>query len=165
MIESTAMTIVLTATMFLNYSPGQIFPLLCPVREYEWLEDWSCEMVHSDSGYNELGCVFQTQFPGEQHTDTSVTSRFDVNERVEFARINEERCMLFSIRLEAQPSGGTRLTWTQRITALTPAGGWMLQNTDPAELQRLVSELEKKLDYFLGSGQMLRKSPHDVHDQ
>ena len=37
--------------------PEVVFPLLCPVREYEWLEDWTCEMVFSESGVAEEDCV------------------------------------------------------------------------------------------------------------
>jgi hypothetical protein len=28
-------------------APAQVFPLLCPVREYEWLPHWRCELLHS----------------------------------------------------------------------------------------------------------------------
>jgi hypothetical protein len=27
--------------------PADVFPLLCPVREYEWIEPWSCDMIFS----------------------------------------------------------------------------------------------------------------------
>ena len=28
-------------------SPTEVFPLLCPVRERDWLHGWDCDMVYS----------------------------------------------------------------------------------------------------------------------
>jgi hypothetical protein len=30
--------------------PDRVFPLLCPVRERDWLEGWEADMVYSASG-------------------------------------------------------------------------------------------------------------------
>src|SRR6266540_2991762 len=37
-----------------------VFPLLCPVREYEWFNGWKCTMVYSESGVAENNNVFYT---------------------------------------------------------------------------------------------------------
>ena len=46
---------------------GEVFPLLCPVRENDWIAGWEsvCRVLHSDSGFAEEGCVFSTLIPGE----------------------------------------------------------------------------------------------------
>lgn len=41
----------------------RVFPLLCPVREREWLQGWDATMVCSESGVAEPGCVFTTVGP------------------------------------------------------------------------------------------------------
>ena len=46
----------------INSSPSEIFPLLCPVREYDWLEGWACSMTYSDSGLVEDNCIFRSEF-------------------------------------------------------------------------------------------------------
>ncbi|WP_432665884.1 hypothetical protein R9X47_06260 [Wukongibacter baidiensis] len=38
----------------------EIFKLLCPVREKEWLQGWDYTMIYSESGLAEKGCVFET---------------------------------------------------------------------------------------------------------
>ena len=38
----------------------EIFPLLCPAREKEWLQGWEYRMVYSESGFIEKGCIFET---------------------------------------------------------------------------------------------------------
>ena len=40
--------------------PSVVFPLLCPVREADWIEGWRPVSVTSDSGIAELDCVFVT---------------------------------------------------------------------------------------------------------
>lgn len=37
-----------------------VFPLLCPVREADWIEGWDLVSVTSESGVAELDCVFIT---------------------------------------------------------------------------------------------------------
>src|SRR4029079_16900293 len=39
----------------------QVFPLLCPEREKEWLPGWDARMITSASGVAEHGAVFETQ--------------------------------------------------------------------------------------------------------
>jgi hypothetical protein len=47
-------------TGFISATPERVFPLLCPVREYEWLDSWHCRMVYSESGVAEDNCIFET---------------------------------------------------------------------------------------------------------
>ena len=39
--------------------PSAVFPLLCPVRETDWVPGWQYRMIYSLSGM-EAGCVFAT---------------------------------------------------------------------------------------------------------
>ena len=41
----------------------EVFPLLCPKREEEWIPGWECETIWSNSGYNEEGAIFRTMKP------------------------------------------------------------------------------------------------------
>ena len=47
-------------TQHLGAPPTEVFPLLCPVREAEWVKDWRPRLVLSDSGFAEPDCVFIT---------------------------------------------------------------------------------------------------------
>lgn len=46
--------------------PEAIFPLLCPVREFDWIPTWDCDLVYTGSGIAEEGCVFRTGKAGER---------------------------------------------------------------------------------------------------
>jgi hypothetical protein len=37
-----------------------VFPLLCPVREVDWIEGWMPLSVVAESGFAERDCVFTT---------------------------------------------------------------------------------------------------------
>ena len=42
-------------------SPERVFPLLCPVREADWIPGWRYKLIYSESGVAELGCIFATE--------------------------------------------------------------------------------------------------------
>ena len=66
-------------------SPAVVFPLLCPVREADWIDGWSCEMLHSESGLAELGCVFKTNRAPENEAFWIMT-RCDSPREAEYVR-------------------------------------------------------------------------------
>src|SRR2546427_12204443 len=47
--------------------PEIVFPMLCPVREADWVPGWQYKMIYSKSGMAEAGCVFTT--PNGWHGD------------------------------------------------------------------------------------------------
>jgi hypothetical protein len=49
-----------TYTQHLVAGPQAVFPLLCPVREADWIEGWDPALVVSSSGVAEPDCVFIT---------------------------------------------------------------------------------------------------------
>jgi hypothetical protein len=51
-------------TMNLCAPPADVFPLLCPVRECEWIEPWSCDMIFSGERPGRKQCRLQDRiFP------------------------------------------------------------------------------------------------------
>jgi hypothetical protein len=48
--------------------PESVFPLLCPVREVDWVPGWQYRLIYSESGLAEDGCVFST--PNEAGPET-----------------------------------------------------------------------------------------------
>ena len=77
MVEFKAERVVKSYTMTLGAPPVDVFPLLCPVREYEWIEPWSCDMVFSASGLAENNAVFRTNFPTQGDEENWVVCRYE----------------------------------------------------------------------------------------
>lgn len=107
-------------------SPDKVFPLLCPVREYEWIEPWQCELLYSDSGMAEKNCVFRTRAPGEPSDDVWVISSYEPNSRIEFVRVNALRVMTLAITLTDDGDGATRALNEQLLVGLTEEGNQSL---------------------------------------
>lgn len=55
-------------TQRIRASSAEVFPLLCPVREREWLHRWDPAWVVTESGFAEQGAVFVTEVEGRQAT-------------------------------------------------------------------------------------------------
>ena len=66
-------------------SPERVFPLLCPVREAEWVPDWQYRLIYSESGIAELGCVFTTRDDDGSETTWVVTEYAPVAFKIAFA--------------------------------------------------------------------------------
>src|SRR5512134_2255158 len=50
-----------TYTQRLVGPASEVFPLLCPVREADWIQGWDPRLVVSWSGVAETDCVFVTE--------------------------------------------------------------------------------------------------------
>ena len=47
MTQFSARQIAKSFTHRIDAEPDKVFPLLCPVREYDWIKGWECRMIHS----------------------------------------------------------------------------------------------------------------------
>lgn len=135
-------------------APSKVFPLLCPVREYEWIEPWRCEMLHSDSGIAEKNCVFRTRAPGEASDDVWVISHYEPNTRIEFVRTNPLRVVTLAIALTDNGDGTTKATNDQLLVGLTPEGNEALQNMAGGfSFEMRIGEA--MLNHYLTTGKLL----------
>ncbi len=145
--------VVLSYTHDLAPQPDQVFPLLCPVREHEWIEGWSCRLVHTTSGLIEPGCVFVTERHGEGRTTWVTTLHDPATRRVEFARLTEHRPVVqMALRVEAAARGST-LHVRYAATALDEAGRAHLAQARETQqpYATVAAGLAEKLDRFLGA--------------
>ena len=141
-------------TQDINGTPEEVFPLLCPKRESEWIEPWKCNILWSESGFAENDCVFQTNFP-EDGLETWVVSTYQPNERIEFVRVCANRVTRHNMSLRRNEVG-TEVTWEQVITALTPAGNDLISTFNQKEYEEEIRTLEMMLNFYLATGEMYR---------
>jgi len=129
--------------------PEAVFPLLCPVREYDWIPDWDCRLLYTESGVAEDGCVFQTDRPSDGGLDTWVVSRYEPPARIAFVRVNALRAMQYDIQLEPVGDGATRLTWTQVVTALCNDGNRHVRSLRDSDFATSIAKMETLLNAYL----------------
>jgi hypothetical protein len=138
-----------------NYSfpPEDIFPMLCPVREYEYIPQWECDIVYLDSGLAEQGGVFTTHSHGEgDQKDVWVISRYDTNRAIEFVRVNRMRAMIYRIEVQGTENGGTVVSWQQIITGLTEEGNQYVRTLQQSDFTAMLSHMQKLLEHYLSAG-------------
>lgn len=144
-------------------SPGMVFPLLCPVREYEWIDGWGCRLVHSASGLMEEGCIFVTDLPGEGETVWVGSLHDPETFRVEFIRFTPGvKVLKMSLKVEEQSAGASLLHVKYTQTALSEEGNRMIDRLrasggDPLEARtKFVFGL--LLNHFVTKGSMLKEA-------
>ncbi len=158
-----------------NYQapPQKVFRLLCPVREYDWIENWQCRMIWSASGVAEDNCIFITDFP-DTGREVWVVSRFDPEQAIEFVRFSQEdKIIRLDIHLQDNGDGTTTARWRHTYTSLNSAGNLFIENLADAGYEKEMRLLEAMLNHYLNTGTMLkgtaefyhRGNAHDAHDQ
>jgi len=143
-----------TYTGFVSAAPDKVFPLLCPVREYDWIEGWPGKLVYSDTGVAECDCVFTTPF--ENDTETWTCSRYEPPCRIDYVRMSPHRVVRLELRLQ-QAGAGTRVTVSHVITALDPAGEELVGACDAGTSEAQFKPLFIMLDHYLKTGTMLAR--------
>lgn len=133
--------------------PEAIFPLLCPVREFDWIPTWDCEIVYTESGVAEEGCVFRTS--GDGGADTWVVSRYQPSERISFVRVDSLRTIRYDIYLEPESDGSTTLRWEQEITALNEDGDRHVAAQRQEDFAATIGKVERMLEHYLKTGEAM----------
>jgi hypothetical protein len=135
----------------------EVFPLLCPSREADWIPGWEAELIHTETGFAELGCVFTTDETGPFGPGVWVFVGFEKDRFVELVRFMPN--ILIQIRVAVEPdhaaggSGGSTVRWDYALTGLTPEGSAMLPDSEAMQ-QKLGGACEA-LDHYLRTGEMI----------
>jgi len=156
MTDFNAERVVKSYTMQLCAPPAKVFPLLCPVREYDWIEPWACDMVFSAGGVAENNAVFTTEFESQGGAEVWVVCRYEQDRAIEFIRVAPGlKVNRLDISL-SDAAGGTQALWTNTYTGLSKAGNrWIRHLTDEAFGQEKAA-VEKMLNHYLKTGAMLK---------
>lgn len=139
--------------MLHSASAEQVFPLLCPVLEYDWIPHWRCDLVHSASGVAELDCVFTTAFP-DQGPQTWTCTRYEPPRRIEYAISGPHHLVRLAIDLEALSGGGCRSVWIRTYTGLDRAGNELVAEMTETKYAAQADLLESLLNHYLATGTM-----------
>ena len=138
-----------------NEEPEAIFPLLCPVREKDWVVGWNYEMIYSESGYNENGCTFKSEFSGEDAIWTVITydrEKYDL-EAVIF--VKDMLVVKFLIRLGENEDGTTNALISQTFTSISEKGSHSICENTEELYSKYLAGLEKSMNYYLENGKMI----------
>ena len=127
--------------------PAEVFPLLCPVREYEWIDDWSCEVQYTASGVAEKGCAFRTRL---QVGESWICSRYEPGEAIQYVVWLSVGWMILDGELRDRGDGTSELRWRRTFTATTDAGRQAFGAMQPEQVEAQMAVLHGKLVAYLG---------------
>jgi hypothetical protein len=127
--------------------PAVIFPLLCPVREREWIEGWSGQAVHAGTGVAEPDGVFLAG-PSSDPPAIYVVSRFEQDRVIEYVVVRTQWVQRLALRLSPSKTG-TRLEMERVFTGLDDTGNALVLEMGEPELEsrsaRLIDQLRRHL--------------------
>lgn len=132
-------------------TPQEIFPLLCPTTELDWLPGWNCKLLHSQSGYAEFGCIFNTSYFGMD--EVFICTRYEKDLAVDYLRMSTHIGGKLDIKLFDHCDGTTTGVWHVTLSALDEPGNEILQGISGAK-----KHFEKAiyaLEYYLKNGEMM----------
>ena len=144
-----------TFTQRLVAPPKRVFPLLCPVREADWLDGWDPVAVFSNSGVAETDCVFLTA--ATPHPAIWFVIRHEPERGyVEMLKVSPEvtACKL-TIQLAAADSG-CEATITYSHTSLGPQGDAFVLGFTEEFYGQFMREWQERMNHFLTTGKALR---------
>ena len=139
-------------------TPEVVFPLLCPVREKDWIFGWNYEMVYSVSGFAGQGCVFTTIAGGKQST-WYISLYQPATFQIELIRFTPgEMVVKIAIRLEAAEGDETHADITYEYTALSKEASDWIREESAAAFRDNLSYWEKAINHYLRTGSQLTRT-------
>jgi len=137
----------------LHAPPANVFPLLCPVREAEWADDWLPELVISSSGIAERDCVFIT--PDKSGKAIWYITRYEpARWFIEMLKILPE---MTACRLEIQLSENGDECFadvTYSHTSIGSAGDEFITRFTADDYKKSMQAWEKALNHYLTTGRL-----------
>ncbi len=133
----------------------RVFPLLCPVREQEWVPGWKYRLICSQSGLAELGCVFTT--PEQDGSATTwICTEYDPPGRVAYCWVRPDMvACLLSFELERAADETTAMRVCYQYTALSAAGNAEVTRYDDAWFAAKMNGFESALNHYLRTGKRI----------
>lgn len=142
----------------ISAAPEEVFPLICPVREADWLDGWDYRLIYSESGFAEEGCVFTSHHPGEEIDTIWMITRHDPVEKVaEFARITPgSRAAKLTVKILDAGDAKSLVDIEYVFTALNEKGNEYLDELTEDEFKADMRIWEDSMNYYLQTGNRLK---------
>jgi hypothetical protein len=132
--------------------PERVFPLLCPVREAEWVPGWEYELIHSRSGFAELDCLFTTPNPDGPPTVWQCVA-YQPPRRIEYLW-GRPGLVTAHLTIELAPAGDgeTAASIAYVYTGLSEEGNALLATYDEDFFRAKMQGWEKAINHYLATG-------------
>ncbi len=153
--------IICTHKEIIKARTDNIFPLLCPVEELKWIDNWKYQLVYSDSSVNENNCIFRENMSGLILFDSPVnitwtTTLYEPNSRIQFVLMCGEMAVIkFDIELQDQGNASSSIQFMFTYTSLKED---TVDKTIQGKLMTILTFLATSLKYYCETGEILKMS-------
>ena len=153
---SSARRVTYEYTQTNNAPPETIFPLLCPVREADWVPGWQYRLIYSKSGVAEAGCVFTTP-NGDGTESTWLVTEYDpARLRIAFTWVKPGQVAAqITISLHKNSEGNTTAVIRYTYTGLSATGDQEVENYDKKWFEHKMKGWEAAINHYLRTGKAI----------
>jgi len=143
------------STVVIKAAIEDVFPLLCPERERDWLPGWNYEMVHSNSGIIEQGCIFKNFKDGEKII--WICSTYDKKDyKIYFVQYFDSVMVgELGLSLSVIDEKTTKMEIINIRTALNEVGNELLEGFSDKDFSEFWNDAGKMIEYYLENGKMI----------
>lgn len=128
----------------------KVFPLLCPIKEIDWVEGWPLKSVLSESGFAEENCIFYTENENKDDSIWMITRHLPESFFVEMVKItlSETACKL---RIQLKQTGENSCDSTISYThiALSDDGEKFVKNFTDENYEKMMKGWESQINNYL----------------
>lgn len=136
--------------------PEKVFPLLCPVREADWVPGWEYRLIYSESGAAEDGCVFSTPNDFGPETIWMVTHYDPGAYTIAYAWVEPGMVATqLRISLAPAPGGKTSARIHYFYTGLSAAGNATLERYTAEWFRKKMQSWEAAINHYLRTGKLI----------
>ena len=141
----------------INSSPDKVFPLLCPVKEKDWVNGWDPELVITNSGFAEKDSIFVTKH-GSENNYWIITGHDPENYEIEMLIISPEITVgKLEIKLHKKEDNKTKADISYTYTSLSSRGDEFVKNYTEEKYVDFMKTWEEEINYYLLNGEKLNK--------
>jgi len=159
----TAKRMQVTQEGRINAPVDQVFPLACPYEEYKWIDGWDCEIIYSESGKVEDGCIFteKRSLPLLHDAEGGATTWYAVlydpdDFRLHFVLLTDISVIKYKIEMEAAGDGETLVKLDLLLTARNQRGNTFIVSDGRKKVSAMLMGLGRMLKHYCETGEMLK---------
>jgi hypothetical protein len=133
--------------------PAEVFPLMCPVREADWVPGWAAGLVLTESGAAEHNCMFTTP-DGDGEAIWIITRHDAENFETEMYKVAPGKTVgHIEIKVVEDGDDCSKVEIAYSFTALSEAGEEFLKTFTQAWFDSFMQAWQTAMNHYLAAGE------------
>ena len=159
----TAKRMQITQEGRINAPVDQVFPLACPYEEHKWIDGWDCDIIYSQSGKVEDGCIFteERSVPMLHDAEGGATTWYAVlyepdDFRLHFVLLTDISIIKYKSEMKAATDDATLIKLDLVLTARNQRGNTFIASDGRKKVSAMLMGLGHMLKHYCETGETLK---------